>query len=1285
MKAKYLFATGLMASVSYTAMAADTTCAAVGGSLATGTCSINATAIDNELSVNADTVVIDTSNGSSALIQVKETSDSVYKLDDNLTDATALIVDTNASGGLSLLDGDDNLTLRGSNQNLTVNGPIDLGTGNNSLTVNSAIINGYVLGGASASGVGGVDTVNLVDSQIIATGSTDAIALSSGENRLTAISSTIVGNVVTGADADVINFGVSGNNTVVPIIAASGGSSLTGSVVTGGGNDVVNLYHTSSIDGSSALLGAVRLGDGDDNISLFDNSSVTGNIDGEGGDDRITVFDDAVVVGNLSGNVGDDRISVQGNAKVTGNISGGDGADIIAIQAGATQNGAPEVVGNIFAGSGNDNLSVTQNGKLTGSAFMLDGDDAVFVTATLDGNVDTGTGADIVRVAGSGAGAGTITGNVVAGAGDDQVIAYLDGKIQGRIDGGAGLDILQLGFSEAVIHAPVIGEADLGADNDMVLAFSRSSATKIDTNAGNDKVYLFDETQVGELLGGDGNDLITLGVTSYAVADGKVSQDAADNVHTTSSATVGRLDAGEGDDIVELAMQTSVTGDLIAGGGLDKVSLTDTARANNVDMGNDDDELIASLESKITGLTQLGAGNDTMLVQNNATTGIVVAGAGDDTITIQDSGAISAIDSGDGNDIITLTDSALIGGSSGSAGTISAVTEGATDTGTGDDVMTVSDSSSIGAVNMGDGSDNLILNGDQITLRGTLDGGDDTQEADGFIDRLTFRDWNADLPGVDYVNWEYITLDNSNLNVTDKREINVGTLEVNGNSSLKLNTSNPDDFKVTGNLSNEGTIDMSNGAVGGGLTVTGDYKGSGTLIMDVNLGTEQADQLVVGGDVDARGRIDFKRVGADTDGNGGKIKVIDAVNDDKSTTSTFVFDSTVQGSARSWTLLDESDGFYIGYQPDPEIPVVVPPPPEIPVLVEVPALVVLPTVARDLTDLRNKHDRLGEIRRLEGWVGVGPHSLATHMGTEWSNIYSYIPRDFNVWVKGVMGGSQTEGKRGYAYDGMYGGADAGADVKLVLGSHDVVYAGVFGGYRDGRYTTDGTTEVQGWADTPGQRDADIDISSWQVGGYATYLWRRTSFIDLVVQYADISADISTDAFETVNGNATTRYMAYNGSADGEAFSASAEFGHRVDLDDDLILEPQVQLIYTHMRWDDMNRMENGSTLYTASYEDMNYLTTRIGFRLEKTFELSENAEFKPWFRASYLQEIGDTPSITIGSDKYTAYDLDAYAEFNLGATYVVSDTVQLNAGVNYRSDFRDWQSYDGNLGVRISW
>ncbi len=1306
MKAKYLFATGLMASVSHIAMA-ETCSTDFGGTLSSGVCTIDSSSLALDPSGSNS---FTTSTTSTPSVSVNGTAQSV-------DDATGIIF----NGDMTFGAGNDTVSLTGSNQNLTVEGNLNFGSdgGNgavNTLNLNSAVINGYVsVGDSGPSPVDGngilqsQDIIDLTNAVIDGNGSaantvidfyaidfTDAANGGASAARqsvfLSLKDSEITGNVALGGGVDTVYLGKD---------AAFG--DILGTLSTGSGADTIGLYGASSIDGSSTTGGipglAVELGGGNgDKLSLFDNSVILGDVrtsskfnstTGIYETATVTLSGNSQIQGNIEGDAGIDSIQNVGNSQIIGNINTGSGADTIVVgNPGGTGLNA-KIIGNIDMGltPETDTFSVNAGGYVKGNVKMWAGDDIAILYSKHEGDLDTGSDNDRITLRGTGTVEGTFgqsTGLINAGSGDDTIRILQAGQSQGSIDAGAGVDLLQLGFLDETKHTGSVNIANMGSGDDRVIAFDDTTATSIDTGADNDRVYLFQQAAIDTITTGDDEDLVTLGVTKYAVADSAsvmqnvITQEKYDEITNgaPSTATLTNLDTGADNDIVEVASETKITNNLLTGTGEDNVLVTDKGFVKTIDMGADNDIALVNLNASVTTLGG-GAGDDEITVTDNATVANVNGGDGIDTLLVSINAKVTGTaDLGAGDDIVTVMNNATL------ANTL---------TGTGDDVMTVNDTSTIGPVNMGDGSDTLTLNGSGIKITGTLDGGDDTTEADGFIDRLVFSGWTgataeeyATLPSVDYINWEYMTLENSKMFVDGPTELTVGTLEVNGNSTLKIDTSDPSEFTVNGNLDNKGIIDMSNGAIGGGLTTTGDYTGNGTLVMDINLGTEESDLLVVGGDVNANGQLDFKRIGNDTAGDSTtRIKVVDAVNDDKGTASVFTFDSTIQGSSKAWRLYDQEDGFYVGY--DVATPPPPPPPPEVPVLVEVPALVMVPSIARDVTDLRNLHDRLGEIRRLEGWVGTGPHSLETHMGTEWSNIYSYIPRDFNLWVKGSMGGSQSNGKKAYGYDGMYGGIDAGMDVKLELDTHDVAYAGLYGGYRDGSYTVDGTTEVAEWDNAVDNRDSDVDISSWHVGGYLTYLWRRTSYIDLVAQYAQIDADVSTDTFEKRDGNAITRYMGYNGSLSGEAFSASAEFGHRIDLEDDLILEPQAQLIYTYMGFDDHNRMENGEVLYKATYEDAHYATARLGLRLEKTFEISENSEFKPWIRASYLQEIGDTPTVTVGNDNYTSYDLDGYGELNVGATFVVSDTVQLQAGVNYRSDFYDYHAYDGNIGLRVSW
>ncbi len=691
--------------------------------------------------------------------------------------------------------------------------------------------------------------------------------------------------------------------------------------------------------------------------------------------------------------------------------------------------------------------------------------------------------------------------------------------------------------------------------------------------------------------------------------------------------------------------------------------------------------------STLRGTIKTGAGNDNFVFTESSIEGEIytsplegtyIKGSEFEQFYFQDSNYSGKIYSGIGGDFVDLRD------------TLSTA-ESIIDTGADDDFMYVDNKSSVGIVNMGTGSDTLLLSGNDITLLNTLDGGDDYSLADGWDDTLTFEDWQKEWPGVDLLNWENITLKNSVMDAAEPLNLAAGNLNIEASSTLNI----PQGMELTGNLNNQGLVNVSNGVAGDAyLDIAGDYNGSGNVILDLDLAAEKSDVVKIGGNVNDVMNIGFNPVG--TDHNGGGLDGILVIDAPKAENSNFNFGGKVADSAFAWYLEPRGDEFYLNYltstPPVIEPPVVEPPvveaqlPPEPEektvapkvFLPEFAGYAALPLIGKEITSsqIGTLHDRLGELRRHDSWIGEGPHSITSHIGTGWGNIYSYIPKDKNIWAKAIMGQSQLDSGETYGFEGNYGGIDAGIDYQYTKDRHNVYYGGLFFGYRNGSYTSDGHTDTAtAFAET------NIDVDSYSFGAYGTFFINNKSYIDLVGKYSLLNGNVSYDETKI---NETTSLSGFSRDVDGHAINLSAEFGHRIDLNEGLIVEPQAQLTYANISWDDIK--ENNA--YDVSFDDGNFVTARLALRLEKTYQLSNDAELKPWIRTGVLQEFGDSSlSVKDGSGNHDIenYDIETYAQVDLGLTYKAKDNLQFYGSVNYRDDFNQYKSFEGAVGLRLSW
>lgn len=202
---------------------------------------------------------------------------------------------------------------------------------------------------------------------------------------------------------------------------------------------------------------------------------------------------------------------------------------------------------------------------------------------------------------------------------------------------------------------------------------------------------------------------------------------------------------------------------------------------------------------------------------------------------------LNAILGGPGKDAVTLFSGVLHGGIS---------------TGASDDTLKAQGGSVVGAIHLGDGSDVLTLDPgfdrSQVT---SLDGGDDADAADGFIDTLNWEAGSASVATNYLKNWERIVLASGNaITWTGATPLVTGTgSDANGPLGLVIRAGasairTAGSLVVTGDISSQGLIDLQATS----LAASGQLTGGGTVNMHVvlNDGTAQpASQTLTFGSV----------------------------------------------------------------------------------------------------------------------------------------------------------------------------------------------------------------------------------------------------------------------------------------------------------------------------------------------------------------------------------------------------------------------------------------------------
>lgn len=265
---------------------------------------------------------------------------------------------------------------------------------------------------------------------------------------------------------------------------------------------------------------------------------------------------------------------------------------------------------------------------------------------------------------------------------------------------------------------------------------------------------------------------------------------------------IGNINGGKGDDTM-LVQGTSAT---------NKVTIT-----GNIDGGEDSDKLTVTFAS-VTGDIIMGAGNDgdandVKFDTNAVINGRIIGNSGDDTVHVNNNASI--------DDVFMDSPSA------------------ATPVGVANGVGRTA------------GTDHLWINGSAVQLDSAkrLDGGDDVSDADGKIDILHLNGWSGTAPTL--TNWERINL-TSAASVVLPRETTAGTINIaNGTTLRPMDDNTGNDVaahNITANVVNNGTLTYQDSATNDNPTITGNYSGTGRVLLDINSSDHGSDILTITGD-----------------------------------------------------------------------------------------------------------------------------------------------------------------------------------------------------------------------------------------------------------------------------------------------------------------------------------------------------------------------------------------------------------------------------------------------------
>ena len=461
---------------------------------------------------------------------------------------------------------------------------------------------------------------------------------------------------------DTINGG-DGNDI---IFGQEGNDTING----GNGNDTI-----SGGTGKDTLSG----GAGNDTFLLANGEFVTGeSIDGGADTDTIRLtnattvdFSTGTVTGveNLVGSTGIDTVTMTAAQFAgLGSIDLGTGADTLNVLVNGTADVStmPALTGvdtvNFIGSANNDTL------KLTGAQLMA-----------LNGSIDLGGGSDTLEL--TDGTAVDLTGLAIASVENLKASGTNNNVVTMTLAQFAGLTSIDLGAGTDTLNIQVSGNASLS---------SLPTLTNIETI---------------NLIGSNGVDTLTL---TGAQLDALIAAGA-------------KIDLGNGADTLTLTSTSSGLNALVDARliGVENISAVGAAAGVVINLQNQSDGFTITGSSNADTITG-SAGNDT--ISGGAGADTLSGGAGNDNFLLANGEFVAgeSITGGADTDTITLTNATTVDFST---GTVTGVEKLVGSTGNDTVTMTAAQLDGLNSINLGDGTDTLILKSTSTGLNGFGDGG----------------------------------------------------------------------------------------------------------------------------------------------------------------------------------------------------------------------------------------------------------------------------------------------------------------------------------------------------------------------------------------------------------------------------------------------------------------------------------------------------------------------------------------------------------------------------------
>lgn len=305
---------------------------------------------------------------------------------------------------------------------------------------------------------------------------------------------------------------------------------------------------------------------------------------------------------------------------------------------------------------------------------------------------------------------------------------------------------------------------------------------------------------------------------------------------------------------------------------------------------------------------------------------------------------------------------------------------------------------------------------------------------------------------------------------------------------------------------------------------------------------------------------------------------------------------------------------------------------------------------------------------------ISPDAQRRDASAAWGRIFGDTGR-YGSGFNGSVGARSTSfSQHGPSYDFSFGGLQAGID--LLRRDND-------NGSRDlaGFYIGAGTASADvrsvinfGY----GAKSGKVSMEGYSLGGYYTHIGPSGWYVDAVLQ-ATYYGNIETTSIASQPQTLKT---------DGWGFVASLESSYPIALGNGFIFEPQGQLIYQHLSFD------NGADAFGwIGFSDTDAIYGRLSGRLSKDWTMENGNKVMAWARAGLWTDFGSQAKTTFSNlqdQNPTTIGTDlggTLVQFDLGVSTQLEKNVSLFGVGNYSVAINgpDGHSFGGRVGLKVSW